>query len=211
MGHLVIVLIIISVSMVTIPVFAQMESMIIDGPKYPFVNSLFNVKVIVDGISRASYGDFGVMVTLYEKESGEEIDGIVGYVQTGTNTVPINLKSYEDKIMAGSTYVLKVQHVTKIAEFEFIPVEIADDIPQEEISKIPKHETLEISPVQLIEEEEGSLQQEVESLREEVDELKKKLDEKEAVLMEQLRVIQNLASMVKTTIFEPIYNFFSFV
>lgn len=40
-------------------------------------------------------------------------------------------------------------------------------------------------------------------------ELQKQIEQKNAVLMEQLKVISNLASMIKTTIFEPILNYFS--
>jgi len=40
------------------------------------------------------------------------------------------------------------------------------------------------------------------------EELKKQVQDKNAIIMEQIKVIQNLASMIKNTIFEPILNYF---
>jgi len=60
--------------------FAQMESMTIEGPKYPFVNSVFNVSVDVEGVSRASHGIFRMVMTLYEKDSGKEILAVPDYL-----------------------------------------------------------------------------------------------------------------------------------
>lgn len=52
---------------------------------------------------------------------------------------------------------------------------------------------------------------EVKSLKEEIELLKEELVKKDAVLMEQLRVISDLANMLKNAIFETISTYFSFV
>ncbi len=40
------------------------------------------------------------------------------------------------------------------------------------------------------------------------EELKKQLEGKDAIIMEQIKVILNLTSMIKNTIFVPILNYF---
>jgi len=51
----------------------------------------------------------------------------------------------------------------------------------------------------------------VQSLIEENEFLKQEIEKKDAVIMEQLKVIQDLASMVRNAIFEPTSNYFSIV
>lgn len=50
----------------------------------------------------------------------------------------------------------------------------------------------------------------ISDLQKQIDELKLELQKKDAILMEQLKVIMQLASNLKTTIFEPISQFFGF-
>jgi len=135
-GHIGIILIIISVPLIIIPAFAQMESMRIEGNHYPLVNTRFSVEIIVEGTSRASYGFFGITVTIIEKETGKEIDGIGGRIYSGTNPFSFDMRSYEEgTYKAGETYVFKVQHLNQITEFEFTPVESLEDIPDNALTE----------------------------------------------------------------------------
>jgi hypothetical protein len=109
--------------------FAQMESMTIEGPKRPLVNSVFNVYVDVEGVSRASYGIFRMVMTIYEKNSGEVMVAVPDYLVSGINTIQINMipdrniEPFKD----GITYILKIQHVNIISQHEFIPIKIIND------------------------------------------------------------------------------------
>jgi hypothetical protein len=109
--------------------FAQMESMTIEGPKRPLVNSVFNVYVDVEGVSRASYGIFRMVMTIYEKNSGEVMVAVPDYLLSGINTIQINMipdrniEPFKD----GITYILKIQHVNIISQHEFIPIKIIND------------------------------------------------------------------------------------
>lgn len=106
--------------------FGQMESMEIQGPKNPYVDSVFNVSVDVEGISRASHGIFRMVMTLYEKEAGKELIAVPDYLKSGSNTIQINMipDGFNEGIKEGITYVLKIQHVNIISEYEFIPIKI---------------------------------------------------------------------------------------
>ena len=110
-------------------VSAQMESMSIQGPKHPYVNSVFNVSVDVEGVSRASHGIFRMIMTLYEKDGGEEILAVPDYLRSGLNTIQINMipDGYSERLKEGITYILKIQHVNIISEYEFIPIKIGND------------------------------------------------------------------------------------
>jgi len=296
------ILLIISIStFLLVPAFAQMESMRIEGNQYPLVNSFYSFKVIIEGTSRASYGTFNVVATITEKDTGLEIDAIPDFLRSGTNTFTVDMKSYLDNeekyFKAGETYVIKLQHVNQIAEFEFTPVATVEEMSQKDISDTPHEEIPEIPTEKQNEEKEfesgrgiwvervltssiegryipdieictgsqrlvspeiiissdveeipisigyviapnscreynhakirandpdtisvqfvektgkdiADLKKEVESLREEVSELRNKLDEKDAVIFEQIKVIQDLATMIQKTIFEPIFNYF---
>ena len=85
--------------------FAQMESMTIEGPKHPFVNSIFNVYVDVEGVSRATYGIFRMVMTIYEKDSGEEMVAVPDYLFSGINTIQINMSSCASACSSGSRRV----------------------------------------------------------------------------------------------------------
>ena len=107
-------------------VFAQMESMTIEGPKHPYVNSVFNVYVDVEGVSRATYGIFRMVMTIYEKDSGNEMIAVPDYLVSGINTIQINMIPDRnlEHLKEGMTYVLKIQHVNIISQHEFIPIKI---------------------------------------------------------------------------------------
>jgi hypothetical protein len=109
--------------------FAQMESMNIQGPKHPYVNSVFNVSVDVEGVSRASHGIFRMIMTLYEKDTGEEILAVPDYLLSGLNTIQINMipDGYGERLTEGITYVLKIQHVNIVSQYEFIPIKIGNN------------------------------------------------------------------------------------
>ncbi len=110
-------------------VFAQMESMTIEGPMHPFVNSVFNVYVDVEGVSRASYGIFRMVMTIYEKNSGEVMVAVPDYLLSGINTIQINMIPDRniEPLKEGISYVLKIQHVNIISQHEFIPIKIIND------------------------------------------------------------------------------------
>jgi len=57
--------------------------------------------------------------------------------------------------------------------------------------------------------EQTNLDDSVQSLQEENKLLREEIEKKDAVLMEQLRVIQDLASQLKNAVFEPALNYFS--
>ncbi len=109
--------------------FAQMESMTIEGPKHPLVNSVFNVYVDVEGVSRASYGIFRMVMTIYEKNSGEVLGAVPDYLLSGINTIQINMipDRNTEPLKEGISYVLKIQHVNIISQHEFIPIKITND------------------------------------------------------------------------------------
>lgn len=52
-------------------------------------------------------------------------------------------------------------------------------------------------------------QDEIKDLKNIIRGLESQLQEKDAIILEQIKVLQNLASMIKQTIFEPILNYFS--
>lgn len=109
--------------------FAQMESMTIEGPKHPLVNSVFNVYVDVEGVSRASYGIFRMVMTIYEKNSGEVMVAVPDYLLSGINTIQINMipDRNTEPLKEDISYVLKIQHVNIISQQEFIPIKIIND------------------------------------------------------------------------------------
>jgi len=171
--------------------FAQMESLRITGYQYPELNSVFNVNLNVQGTSRSSGGLFDVHITIYQKDKPTWLmDQGVMDLYTGTNKLTIDLKSGFNPYKPNVSYILEVQHVAIISTFEFIPVDKSLGVTPPTVETKPS-----VSPL--------------EKLVNENKELKKQLQEKDAVIMEQIKVIQNLASMIKKTIFEPILNYFS--
>jgi len=56
----------------------------------------------------------------------------------------------------------------------------------------------------------SKLKEEIEELKRQLTEKDEQIEKKDAVLFEQIKVISDLANMIKKTIFEPIYNYFSF-
>jgi len=121
---------------------AQMESMTIEGLKHPYVNSVFNVSVDVDGVSRASGGIFRTVMTLFEKDSGQEILAVPDYLRSGINTIQINMIQdwNTDPLKEGLTYVLQIQHVNIISQFEFIPKAFESTQAQDQVSEIDQNQ-----------------------------------------------------------------------
>jgi len=123
-------------------VYAQMESMTIEGLKHPYVNSVFNVNVDVDGVSRASGGIFRTVMTLFEKDSGQEILAVPDYLRSGINTIQINMIQdwNTDPLKEGLTYVLQIQHVNIVSQFEFIPKAFESTQTQDQVSEIDQNQ-----------------------------------------------------------------------
>ena len=121
---------------------AQMESMTIDGLKHPYVNSVFNVSVDVDGVSRASGGIFRTVMTLFEKDSGQEILAVPDYLRSGINTIQINMiRDWNtEPLKEGLTYVLQIQHVNIISQFEFIPKAYESTQAQDQVYEIDQNQ-----------------------------------------------------------------------
>jgi len=120
----------------------QMESMKIEGLKHPYVNSVFNVSVDVDGVSRASGGIFRTVMTLFEKDSGEEILAVPDYLRSGINTIQINMiKDWNtEPLKEGLTYVLQIQHVNIVSQFEFIPKAFESTQAQDQVTEIDQNQ-----------------------------------------------------------------------
>ncbi len=170
--------------------FAQMESLRITGYQYPEINSVFNVNLIVEGTSRASGGTFNVDIVIYPKEKPTWLtDQIVMKLYTGTNKLTLDLEAGIKPYNPNIPYILEVRHTDMVSTFEFVPVDKSSEVapPTIETPRI-------VSPL--------------EQLMEENEELKKQLKGKDAIIMEQIKVIQNLASMIRNTIFVPILNYF---
>jgi len=121
---------------------AQMESMTIEGLKHPYVNSVFNVSVDVDGVSRASGGIFRTVMTLFEKDSGQEILAVPDYLRSGINTIQINMIQdwNTEPLKEGLTYVLQIQHVNIVSQFEFIPKAFESTQAQDQVSEIDQNQ-----------------------------------------------------------------------
>ena len=169
--------------------FAQMESMRISGYQYPEIDSVFNVNLNIQGTSRASGGLFDVHLTIYQKDKPTWLmDEGVKDVYSGTNIVTIDLANGLKPYKPNVSYILEIQHAATISTFEFVTVDKSSGV-------LPP--TIETK----------SSASPLEKLVNENKELKKQIQEKDAVIMEQIKVIQNLASMIKKTIFIPILNF----
>ena len=68
-------------------VFGQIESIEITGAKRVLKDSVFNFSIDIKGISRASYGDFSVVLSLIEKPSGRIIIENPEFLLPGKNTI----------------------------------------------------------------------------------------------------------------------------
>ena len=170
--------------------FAQMESLRITGYQYPEIDSVFNVNLIVEGTSRSSGGLFDAQITIYQKDKPTWVmKRITVDLYTGHNRVAIDLKDSINPYRANVAYVLEAQHAGMVSTFEFVPVDKSSGVPPPTIDTKPEASPLE----QLVRENR---------------ELKKQLEGKDAIIMEQIKVIQNLASMIKNTMFVPILNYF---
>ena len=169
--------------------FAQMESLKITGNQYPEINNIFNVNITREGTSRASGSTFNIQYEIYQKDNFVLTDHGVQDVFSGTNKLKIDLETGLLPYKPNIPYVLVVHHLNSFVTFEFVPVD-----------KLSEH------PLQTIETTTSSSI--LEQLTEENQELKEQLQDKDAIIMEQIKVIQNLASMIRNAIFEPILNYF---
>ena len=169
--------------------FAQMESLKITGNQYPEINSIFNVNITIEGTSRASGSTFNLQYEIYQKDNSVLTDHGVQDVYSGTNKLQIDLETGLLPYKPNVPYVLVVHHLDSFVTFEFVPVDKSSEISPPPIETKPSSSTLE-------------------QLTKENQELKKQLEDKNAIIMEQIKVIQNLASMVRNAIFEPILNYF---
>jgi hypothetical protein len=169
--------------------FAQMESLKITGNQYPEINSIFNVNVIVEGTSRASGQIFNMQYDIYQKDNSLLMDHGVQNLYSGTNRLKIDLETGLQPYKPNVNYILEVQHTYTTTTFEFVPVDKSLGVSPPTIETKPSPSTLE-------------------QLMTENQELKNQLQDKNAIIMEQIKVIQNLASMIRNAIFEPILNYF---
>jgi hypothetical protein len=169
--------------------FSQMESLKITGNQYPEINSIFNVNITIEGTSRASGSTFNIQYEIYQKDNFVLTDHGVLDVYSGTNKLKINLETGLLPYKPNIPYVLVVHHLDSFVTFEFVPVDKSSGVSPPPIETEPSSSTLE-------------------QLKKENQELKKQLEDKNAIIMEQIKVIQNLASMVRNAIFEPILNYF---
>ena len=120
----IILLLLIPLILIPIPVFAQMESLRITGNSNPEINSVFNVQVYVDGISRSSGGLFDIHSTIYEKNNPNWVVAeFTKDVYGGPNNITIDMKQGDKPFKLDVPYVLEIQHARIISTFEFTPVE----------------------------------------------------------------------------------------
>ena len=182
-------LIIASTSLLTLPVatqnqvFGQMESMRITGYQYPEIDSTFTINVIIQGVARTSESNFNLHGTIYERDNPKwKVHEFVYDAFSGTNTIKIDLKVHERNkpFIVGTPYVIEIQHVDIIATFEFVPKEKGGDMPQVGVKSLPTK---------------------ISEMEDEIHKLKQEIAKKDAVIREQVKVIQNLASMVKKAVF----------
>ena len=184
-----ILLLLIPLILIPLPAFAQMESFRITGNPYPEINSVFNVQIFVEGTSRSSTGYFDVQATIYEKDNPNwRVAAFPKSVYSGSNSAIIDMKQGEKPFKVDVTYILKIEHALMSTTFEFTPVEKSKSAPTV-----------------------ANPYKEIEDMVTENKKLKDELEKKDAIIMEQIKVIQNLAYMLKKTVFEPIMNYFSFV
>jgi len=169
--------------------FAQMESLKITGNQYPEINSIFNVNVIVEGTSRASGAIFNMQYDIYQKDNSMLMDHGVQNLYSGTNGLQIDLETGLKPYKPNVHYILEVQHTYTTITFEFVPVDKSSGVAPPTIETKPSPSSLE-------------------QLTTENQELKNQLQDKNAIIMEQIKVIQNLASMIRNAIFEPILSYF---
>jgi len=184
-----VIIIAIAFLLIPIPVFAQMESIKITGNQYPEINSVFNVQIFVDGTSRSSGGLFDIHSIIYEKNNPNWVVAeFVKDIYGGSNNITIDMKQGDKPYKVDVPYVLEIQHARIVSTFEFTPVEKSSSAP------------IVANPYK-----------EIEDMVTENKKLKDELEKKDAIIMEQVKVIQNLAYMLKKTVFEPIINYFSIV
>jgi hypothetical protein len=134
-------------------------------------------------------------------------------IHEGDTRFPINLVDYGCEALEciytpelisiwnpGDVYVIKVQNLNVVAEYEFTLIEK----PPSEFESIVDDNFEIQQEIQRIKVENNELKQKIL-------ELEKKVKGKDAVLMEQIKVIQQLASSFQNTVFEKILQNLGFV
>jgi len=119
--------------------FGQLEAITITGPERVMNNSVFSFTVNVDGVSRATYGDFSVMFQVKQKESGIVVYDSPGYLNSGSNKVFFTGQQYSTSpnkltLEANTPYVFKVFHANQSWDFEFLPVSSVEELTIPEVS-----------------------------------------------------------------------------
>ncbi len=279
--------------------FGQLESITITGPKRVLKDSVFTFVVDVKGVSRASYGDFGVVVEIVEKDSGVLIIDRTDWISPGKNSFLYSGKVYstgDNKVILNPVeHIFRIHQLHNIWEYEFLVVDSVEELTYAEQEKPNSEEPLEpiiqnndpkvnsvdsriwveavyptnitgkyipdieacagtqrlVSPEIIISSDLEQLSidigyvissnscreynhakirandpqsitveyaeklsqidsnlNEVQSLKEQIIDLKEQIDNKDAIIMEQIKVIQQLISNFKKTIFEPISHYF---
>ena len=117
--------------------FGQLESITIDGPKTVLYDSVFTFQIVVEGVSRASYGDFSVNVAIVEKESGHVITEQPGYLLSGKNSMTWSGKEYGTSknlvtLAPNVPHVFRIQYLLNTWEYEFLPVATVEELSQTE-------------------------------------------------------------------------------
>ena len=173
--------------LIQIPVFAQMESVKITGNPNPEINSVFNIQVFVEGTSRSSGGQFDIHSIIYEKNNPNWVVAeFTNNIYGGSNNITIDMKQGDKPFKVNVPYVLETQHARIVSTFEFTPVEKSSSV------------SVVANPYK-----------EIEDMVTENKKLKEELEKKDALIMEQVKVIQNLAYMLKKTVFESVTSYFS--
>jgi len=125
-GHIVIILIIISVSLVTIPVFAQESKIIIQGDSNPIIGTIAGFSVEFEG-KIFNKGKFTYSV--YEKADKTYKSDITQYMDEKNPTtiisIPISYSMYKEDLV----YVFEISHGSKIEKFEFTPKKAPLPVP----------------------------------------------------------------------------------
>ena len=119
--------------------FAQLESITIDGPKRVLYNSIFTFQVDVEGVSRASYGDFSVNVAILEKDSGLVVTEQPGFLLPGKNSFTWSGKEYATgknlvTLKPDVPHIFRIQYLLDTWEYEFLPVATVEDLSKPEKS-----------------------------------------------------------------------------
>ena len=121
----------------TYPAFAELKSITIDGPKQVLYNSVFSFHANAEGTSRASYGDFSVIISIVEKDTGRPVIEYPDYILPGKNTITWYPKEYGTgttifELKPNTSYLFRIQHVVDIWDYEFTAVDKVKSLTKSE-------------------------------------------------------------------------------